>query len=416
MKETTDIVEYMATALTSIMDHVRSKYPERAWVYEAQQHYWVSVCQARQKGMPVVWHNQSIPPELLFAMGVVPLCLDVLSTSMAAFHVLTSKYLDIAHKYVPEYVCAVNKIVIGVVMSGDIPLPDAMIYASGPCDSSRISYPLLAETLNIPHFCVDAPFQENDRGYQYIARQLKEALAFLEKVTGQRLDWSSMTRVIEQSNVSYDLFSRIADLRKAVPCPLPGKLLNMNSVALGMSGTPQLVNFLKKQYEDGLEKVKKKEGCLQDEKKRVAWIQNPVFFNIGILDWLEKEFGAIVPMDAFGWRKAAPIEDVSDEEAVFRGLAKRSLMVPMTHMGSSPVEYWMDSAAELFRDYKCNTAIFAGHVGCSHFWAVGKLLKDWIYDKFGVTTLVFDLDALDPRYVGTDVIKSRIRDFMESVG
>ncbi|MEN6437122.1 MAG: 2-hydroxyacyl-CoA dehydratase family protein [Syntrophobacter sp.] len=416
MKEIKDIVEYMATSLTSIMDHITKKYPERRWLYEAQQHYWVSIHQARQMGIPVVWHNQSIPPELLYAMGVVPLCLDVLSTSMAAFHVLSSRYLDISHKYVPEYVCAVNKIVIGVVMSGDIPLPDAMIYASGPCDSARISYPMIAETLNIPHFSVDAPFQDNQRGYQYIAGQLKEAVAFLEEMTGKRLDTSAMARVIEQSNLSYDLFSQIAELRKTTPCPLPGKLLAMNSVALGMSGTPQLVKFLKKQYEDGLEKVRRKEGCLPVERKRVAWMQNPVFFNIGIVDWMEKEFGAVLPMDAFGWRRAALIEDVLDKDAVFEGLAKRSLMVPMTHMGSSPVEYWMESATELFRDYQCDTAIFAGHVGCTHFWAVGKLLKDMIYDRFGVTTLVFDIDALDPRYVGTDVIQNRIRDFMETIG
>ncbi len=416
MREITDIVEYMATSLTSIMDHVSKKYPERRWLYEAQQHYWMSIHRARQMGIPVVWHNQSIPPELLYGMGVVPLCLDVLSTSMAAFHVLSSKYLDIAHKYVPEYVCAVNKIVIGIVMSGEIPLPDAMVYASGPCDSARISYPMIAETLNIPNFSVDAPFQDNPRGYKYIAGQLKEALAFLERTTGKQLDWSCMAEVIEQSNQSYKLFGQIAELRKTVPCPLPGKLLAMNSVALGMSGTPELVKFLKKQYADGLERVENKEGCLKVEKKRVAWMQNPVFFNIGIVDWMEKELGAVLPMDAFGWRKAAIIEDVSDVEAVFEGLGQRSLMVPMTHMGSSPVEYWMDSATELFRDYKCDTAIFAGHVGCTHFWAVGKLLKDMIYDRFGVTTLVFDIDALDPRYVGTDVIQNRIRDFMEAVG
>ena len=44
------------------------------------------------------------------------------------------------------------------------------------------------------------------------------------------------------------------------------------------------------------------------------------------------------------------------------------------------------------------------------------MIKDMIYDKFGVNTLVFDVDALDPRYAGTDVIKDRVRDFMELNG
>lgn len=416
MTERTDIVEYMAKSLTQILGHMTKKYPERRWMYEAQQHYWESAHQARQKGKALVWHNQGIPPELLYAMDVVPMCLDVLTTSMAAFNVLTPKYVDIAHKYVPEYLCAVNSTMIGLVMAGALPVPDAMIYAAGPCDSARITYPLIAEKLNIPHFCVDTPFQETDRGYAYIAGELQEALAFLERLTDRPLDWSNMLKVVEYSNRSYDLIMKVAELRKTVPCPLPGRLLAMNSVTLGMSGTPQLVDFVNMQYKTALDKVQKKEGWLPEEKKRVAWIQNPIYFDIGILDWMEQEYGAIVPMDAFGFRNGALIEDASNPEAVLKGLAKRSLMVPMTHTGSSPVEYWMNAAAELFRNYQCSTAIFAGHVGCTHFWAVGKLLKDMIYDEFGVTTLVFDIDALDPRYASADVIKSRIRDFMETVG
>ncbi|MBC8392019.1 MAG: 2-hydroxyacyl-CoA dehydratase, partial [Deltaproteobacteria bacterium] len=226
---------------------------------------------------------------------------------------------------------------------------------------------------------------------------------------------SSMTKVIEYSNQAYELFGQIAELRKTVPCPLPGRLLAMNAVALGMTGSSQLVDFLKAQRDVGREKVRRKEGYLPEEKMRVAWIQNPIFFDFGVMDWMEKEYGAMVTMDAFGFRKDVPIKDTSDKAKVFKGLAKRSLMTPMTHVGSSPVEYWMESTAEILRDYKCNAAIFAGHVGCSHNWAVGKLIKDMISDKFGITTLVFDVDALDPRYASSETIKDRIRNFMEII-
>ena len=412
----TNILEYLASALNQITDHMKKKYPERRWMYEPQRSYWESASQAKTNGIPTIWHNQSVPPELLYAMEVVPMSMDVLSTSMASFHDLTPKYLDIANKYVPEYVCAVNRLIIGLVMSGDVPKPDAMIYTSAPCDSAIISFPLVAEELGIPHFCIDTPFQDNERGYRYIADQLSEARVFLEEVAGRKLDWSSMKKVIEQSNASYELFDKIAGLRKNEPCPLPGRLLPMNSIALGMSGHPELLNYLKVQYEIGLENVRKNVGWISGEKKRIAWIQNPVYFDIGIMDWLEKEHGAVVAMDVIGFRKSLPIDDPEDEENVFVGLAKRSLMAPMTHTGKSPVEIWMESAAEVIRDYRCNMAFFAGHVGCTHYWAVGKMIKDMIYDKFGVNTLVFDVDALDPRYAGTDVIKDRVRDFMELNG
>ena len=414
--EKTNIFQHMATSMTQIMGHISKKYPERRWMYEPQQYYWESSWQAKPKGIPTIWHNQSVPPELLYAMDVVPMSMDVLSTSMASFHALTPKYLDIANQYVPEYVCSVNRMIIGLIKSGDIPKPDAMIYTSAPCDSAIVSFPLVAEKLDIPHFSIDAPFQDNERGHHYIATQLREAVRFLEQVAGHKLDWSSMKEVIEQSNAAYELFDKLAQLRKKVPCPLPGRLLAMNRIALGMSGSPQLLDYLKRQYEIGLENTRKKEGWLSNEKKRIAWIQNPIYFDIGITDWLEREYGAVVAMDAIGFREAIPIDNPEDEEDVFVGLAKRSLMAPMTHTGKSPVEYWMESATEVIRDYQCNMAVFSGHVGCTHYWAVGKLIKDMIYDRFGVKTLVFDVDALDPRYAGQDVVKDRFRDFMDVIG
>ena len=413
MTEKRNILEHMANSLGQMLDHVTKKHPDRRWMYEAQNHYWDQVHRARELGIPVVWHNQGAAPELLYGLGVIPLCLDVLAASLAAFEEMTARYVDVAHKYIPEHLCAINKTGIGLAMSGEIPKPDAFIYVTAPCDSARIAYPLIADALDIPHFCIDTPFQESEAGYEYIANEMREALLFLEEVTGRRLDWSSMTEVIENSNQSYELFGQIADLRKSVPCPLPGRLLSMNAVALGMTGSPQLVEFLRRQRDVGIAKKRKNEGHLPEEKMRVAWLQNPIFFDFGVMDWMEKEYGAVVAMDTFGFRKEVPIQDPSDEAEVFRGLAKRSLGTPMTHVGASPVEYCLESVAELFRDYKCNVAIFAGHVGCTHNWAVAKLIKDMIYDEFGITTLVFDVDALDPRYASSETIKGRIRSFLE---
>jgi hypothetical protein len=38
-----------------------------------------------------------------------------------------------------------------------------------------------------------------------------------------------------------------------------------------------------------------------------------------------------------------------------------------------------------------------------------------IYDQFGIPVLMFDVDALDPRYWGSEVIKGKIQEFMETI-
>jgi len=54
-------------------------------------------------------------------------------------------------------------------------------------------------------------------------------------------------------------------------------------------------------------------------------------------------------------------------------------------------------------------------VGCKHAWAVGKLVKDMVTDQFGIPILVFDVDAMDPRYASPEAIRARIKGFMEII-
>ena len=87
----------------------------------------------------------------------------------------------------------------------------------------------------------------------------------------------------------------------------------------------------------------------------------------------------------------------------------------MVHGSSGPAEYWMEFVTEIVRDYKSDVAIFAGHVGCKHTWAVGQLIKDMIADRFGIPTLVFDVDMVDSRYCQPETIKAKIKYFLETI-
>ncbi|MDY6911893.1 MAG: 2-hydroxyacyl-CoA dehydratase family protein [Chloroflexota bacterium] len=401
-----------ADTLQQISDYMGQKHPDRQWMYEPQRAYWNKASRAQAEGVPVVWHSIGTTPEIFHAMDVAPICLDVLATTMAGSRNGVAKYVDLAQQYIPDHICGFNKTPIGMVIAGDIPKPNALVYTSTPCDSARIAFPMLAKYAGITDFCIDTPFAENEQGYTYIANELSQMITFLEQSTNQKLDWDTLAKVIENSNRAFELIAQIAELRKNVPCPLPNRLLVMNGVFAALVGTPELVQFLETQYEIGRAKLAKGEGHLPEERIRIAWIQNPIAFDLGILDWMEKEFGAIVTMDAFGFQKAVPINSKSDKTEVLKGLAERCLRIPMIHGTSGPTEHWLDIVTEIIRDYKCDAAIFAGHVGCKHTWAVGKLIKDMISDKFGIPTLVFDIDALDPRYTSPQVIRERIGDFL----
>lgn len=58
---------------------------------------------------------------------------------------------------------------------------------------------------------------------------------------------------------------------------------------------------------------------------------------------------------------------------------------------------------------------FVGHLGCKHTWAAAKMVKDLITEKYGLPTLIMDIDACNARYKTTEEIREVISEYMESV-
>jgi hypothetical protein len=285
-----------------------------------------------------------------------------------------------------------------------------------PCDSERATYPALAEILNIPSYSIDTPYLKNERGYRYMADQLKGAAAFLENITGQTMKKDKMAEVATNANKAARLLMDIADLRKNVPCPLPGRLTVLNGLFSSMSGHPTLVDFLQTEYDEGKAAMAAGKGVTPGpEQFRVCWLQNHLWSNVGIMDWMEQKYNAVMVMDAFGFIYDDLIEDPYDEDQFYLGVAKHIMNFPMTHGAGGPAKVWMDLADRIITDFKINVSMFVGHVGCKHTWAASKLIKDYVQDKFGIPTLTFDVDAIDMRYKSTEEIRAIISEYMDTL-
>ena len=409
MSEARNLIQEINEQIDSALAHIRDKAPERLWMVEVQKAYWQDIYEAREKGRKLIFHGPNLPPELIFAFDAVPFMLDTIPTRLASSQEGAMRYVDIAEKHVPSTLCGLDKTDIGAILSGEIGIPDAIIYAAAPCDSARSAYPAIADHLGVPSYIIDTPYKKDARGFAYIADEMRGAVAFLESVTGKKLDWNRMAQVIEYSNKAYELIGKIAELRQKVPCPLPGRFLILNMLFGAMVGSPALIDFLQTEYQIGKENADNHIGCVKGEENfRVFWCQNMVWSNVGLTDWLEKEYGAVVMMDSFGNQHSYQIDDPWNEEEVYLGLAKRMLGAPMTHGAAGPVEPWLELVERAVIDYHCNAAVFSGHVGCKHTWAANKLIKDMVYDKFGIPTLTFDVDAVDRRYVADEVIKEKL--------
>ncbi|MDR1070106.1 MAG: 2-hydroxyacyl-CoA dehydratase family protein [Gracilibacteraceae bacterium] len=411
-----NLIGTISHQVDSVIEHAKEKYADQMWMFDVQKASWDAVYHAHDEGKRLIYVGACAPVELIYAFDCVPFVLDMIPTRLASTPEVAARYIDLAEKYIAPTMCGIDKVDIGAILSGDMPdKPDAFIYSTVPCDNSRVAYPFICDHLGCPSYCIDVPFRKNEMGFEYMARQYKEIIEFLEKLTGQKLDWDKFQAIMTVSNQTNDLMNKIADMRKITPCPLPGRLLVLNEMIPGMVGHPAMLSYLEAQYAVGQDAIDKGLGAVKEEKYRVSWLQNMLWSNVGILDWMERKFGAVLVMDAFGYQRGHVFRDIDDLDTICIDFAKKGLALPMIHGASGPVEDYIDLVENTMGDYNVNVSMFIGHVGCKHTWAAAKIITDMIQEKFGLPTLYLDVDAVDGRYKKTDEIRALITEYMETI-
>ena len=420
--EKINMIDLTCKQVDSIYQHTLSKGdPSIMWMVDIQKFYWEEIRDAHKNGKKLIFFGGPVPVEIIRAFDCVPFFLDTIPTRIATQEELCSRFIDETEKHAPTSMCAIDKAQLGAALKGEFGVtPDAFVHATVPCDSARIAYPMMERLFNCPCFTVDLPFRHDDKGYNYIAGQLDHFVKFMEDLTGLKWDaerYEKFKGIMEESNKAYVALAKIAELRKLKPCPLPGRLLVLNELVANLSGCEAVTTMLETELEMGqmLADLGMSATKCPEEKYRVCLMQNMLWSDTGIMDWMEKTYGAITVMDGFGYQDGILFDDLDNWERVKYVSAMKMLYAPMIHGAAGPTEHWIGMIDNLYEQYSVNVSIFMGHVGCKHTWASGKIVTDMVQEKFGLPTLYVDVDAIDPRYKSGDELRAQIGDYMESV-
>jgi benzoyl-CoA reductase/2-hydroxyglutaryl-CoA dehydratase subunit BcrC/BadD/HgdB len=168
------------------------------------------------------------------------------------------------------------------------------------CDGSYKSGDLLRHLYGIPGFVLDRPYRYDESDARYYAQELEELVGFLEGVTGRKLDWDRLARSMECSRRMTELHQEIYRLRRSVPCPAPNRL-GTQLMFLGWlyMGTPQGVEFFETVLAELQERVDRGQGYVPQERFRLLNIFPPPGHKMKLLDWMEREHGAVVAADPY---------------------------------------------------------------------------------------------------------------------
>ena len=401
--------------MESILEHRRAHPTEKSdeMYYEMVLNYLRRVRTAKEEGKYLVAHTIVIPTEILYAMDIVPMHLEFTSMTMTQCNKMYEEAFSAAKAFgfAPE-VCSAHRNLNAHCILGTLPRPDAVIWSNQVCDNTSKSGDCPVEFYDCPGFFLDRPYRYSERDAHYFTQELEDLVRFLEELTHQKMDWDRLREAMRNSQRMVELHREIVELRKAIPAPMRNRrFMHIMVSEWYFSGAPEVVDFLEQVRNETKNRVKAKKGYVPEERYRLLNLFIPPMNSWRLLDWMEKEYGAVSVMEPYcsHW---GPGE--IDPEKPLESLARKSFYQPICRQMHGPVDEGIlkDSIDDAI-EYKAEGAIYWAHIGCRQSDACIKILKDGLNEEVGIPTLVIDNDLCDPTYVTEDQMRDEFEGFFE---
>lgn len=236
--------------------------------------------EAKNQGKPVAWVTVFTPVELLYAMDVYPVSPEHFS-AMCSARGLAMDYLEEAERNgYSQTLCSYSKCGLGYAISGMnglMPPPDVLITFRNSCDVYVKWWQSLHMHLGTPLFVGEAPYVlalEDLDNYvvDYVVKQLEQLIEMIEEKFKVRFDVERLVETVKRSEKASGLWLETLKLRRSKPCPLGGRDSASDIFPLVvMQGTEEAVKFYEELLEEVRDKVKKREGIIENERFRLLF-------------------------------------------------------------------------------------------------------------------------------------------------
>jgi benzoyl-CoA reductase subunit B len=352
-----------------------------------------------------------MPAEILYAMDIVPIHAETTSWMVPAFTgnvgPMIAKAAEIG---LATEICSAHRVMAGAYAVGDLPRPDAVLWSNLSCDNSAKSGEYLVNLNRCPGFFADIPFNNTPEEISYIVAEFQDMIAFLEDVTGRKMNWDRLSEIIARLNRQIELYREIFNLRKAVPSPFPMHRFTEFMMSLYLfPGHPDVITYLETLRQELTEMVKNGQGVVANERFRLMSLFMPPAYMMGLLGEISRESGAVSvvePHFSF-WG-----EDKLDPAKPLESLARKSFMFPESATYGPVSDRILKGTVQCAKDFKVDGAIFYAHVGCRQGAGLIKPYKD-LLNNLDIPMLTLDIDLLDETITSSDEVRTKMQEFFE---
>ncbi|MFN2436336.1 MAG: 2-hydroxyacyl-CoA dehydratase subunit D [Desulfotignum sp.] len=381
--------------------------------------YYLDALGAAQNNRLVAWITSGGPVEPLVAMDIIPVYPENHGAMIGSAKMgedLCAKAEDMG--YSPELCSyARSDIACAVVKGGPIgglPKPDMLICCNNICGTVLKWYEIQARFFQVPLFIFDTPVCHT--GYSpeiaaYVKTQVHEYIAFLEQVTGKKMDHDKMNHVGRLSYEGQRLWQQVLNTTAHKPSPMSAfDAFFFLALIVTLRGTQIAVDFYKELIHELEERISDGISVVPNETYRLLWDNLPVWHR---LKWLSDRFSAhqaCLVADTYTSAWCGALKYI-DENNFLDSMAQAYTRIYL-NIG---VDQMAEEVLKMIRFYDVNGLVMHSNRSCKPY-SFGQMdIMQIVREKTGIPVLMIEADMVDPRSFSESQIETRIDAFMEIV-
>lgn len=341
------------------------------------------------------------PCELLQEVGLAPYNVEGLSCYLSASRAEGGFLQQAEGDGLSETLCSYHKTFIGAAEKGVLPAPACIVYTNLVCDANLLSFRRLAEQYGVPHFAIDVPFHQTQENVAYVADQLRDLAAFLQKHTGRTIEESRLKERLGRSRRTLKNFRDFQRQRagKYVPADLVTPLYcgMTNNLLLGTREEERYTQMLLRD----IQKAQPARG------KRIYWMHTLPFWS----DAVKKELCLTENAQIVGCELAQTFDMDFDPDKPYEAMALRMVY----HALNGGALRRIDNGIRHAKEAGADGVVWFNHWGCKHTLGIAQLAKKK-FEEQNLPLLILDGDGCDRSHGGEGQTATRLGAFMEMLG
>ena len=347
------------------------------------------------------------PTELIYGFGLVPFCLEMFAGLAAGIGIAPVFLQRSDNLWMSTDLCSFHRAYMGIADAGLLPEPLFLLATSHTCDGTFKSFSMVSRCYSKPLLLLNTPYEDTDAAVRYMAEQLVRAKERIEEITGKKLSAEGLERAMHNSNRAREALEQINEERKKSPTVVYGSdFMNLILAWGNLFGHSKGVRLFEG-YRDELVSRRVKGTNTIQAKKRILWLHLKPFFDDSLVQYLERELGAVIVFEEINqvyW-------DALDIRHPWESLARRLL----SNYWFGSTERRLQTIKKMIDDYRVDGVIHFAHWGCRQSNGAVRLIKDTV-QRCGIPFLNIDGDCIEERNVSDGQLRTRIDGFMELVG